>query len=424
MISYKIVTATALPRAPLSDMSRTEWVEVRKHALPKGFRYVVTSQQEIVEPILLYLHNKCVDNAKIQSVGNTQETYCQDIYEWFSYLAVAGLRWDTTTTEDIHIYRERLLGFGRAVTTIRKRLIVILDFYKWAYEQRLLTDDIDILKAKKIRRRHSQDMLVHTRTGANHVAMSSLLPRDHHHDNADALSEAEITLVLDQLGPRIGTMDDLRPSRDRIIAQLALASGMRVHEIVALTLWQALGLVPALTYGASPLRITVTKGLKPRTVLIPKEVRVDIQEYIDTERAAALHGTGSKTSALFVNAANANRNRGGAVTAHTVERNFHRAVMAAGLSQVVTVAGPNGPERRVAPRHSFHDLRHTFAVNYYWLHRRTSDKEPWLTLKTLLGHANIQTTIETYLRSVSVVEAQMTDETTSYMRTLRDGQEA
>jgi hypothetical protein len=28
-------------------------------------------------------------------------TYCKDIYEWFSYMVVAGLQWDTATTEDI-----------------------------------------------------------------------------------------------------------------------------------------------------------------------------------------------------------------------------------------------------------------------------------------------------------------------------------
>lgn len=422
MSSYEIRISRLLPRAPAIGMTDAEWTAIREHALPEGFRYVVDDAEEVVEPILLYLFDKCVGNAKIQSVGNTQLTYCKDLYEWFSYMAVAGLRWDTVSTEDVETYRDRLLGFGRSIATVRKRLIVILDFYKWAEKAGLSICQVDEREVRKIPRENSRDMLAHTNPGERHAESSRLLPKDQQTDNVDALSVDDIRVVSEHLGPSPGSLGDPRPSRDRIIMHLALATGMRVHECVALTLRQAQGLIPNATYGNSPLRITVTKGLNPRTVMIPPQVRADILTYIDTERAMAIRGTGSKTTALFVNAANGNRNRGGPVTAHTVERNFHKAVLAAGLTRIGVVAGPNGAEYLEVAKYSFHDLRHTFAVAYYQELVRQGRSEPWVTLKNLLGHKHLSTTINTYLRSVSSREAEMTDAITNFMRAIWNGQ--
>jgi integrase len=49
------------------------------------------------------------------------------------------------------------------------------------------------------------------------------------------------------------------------------------------------------------------------------------------------------------------------------------------------------------------------------------DAEPWKTLQALLGHKQLATTINIYLRSVTIDEAQITDSLGSFFRELRGG---
>jgi hypothetical protein len=60
----------------------TNDAEVRRAALPQGFRFLVKDDMSVIEPVLFYLHEKCVMSAKIQAVGNTQRAYCEDLYEY------------------------------------------------------------------------------------------------------------------------------------------------------------------------------------------------------------------------------------------------------------------------------------------------------------------------------------------------------
>ena len=48
--------------------------------------------------------------------------------------------------------------------------------------------------------------------------------------------------------------------------------------------------------------------------------------------------------------------------------------------------------------HTFHDLRHTFAVMMYRSLEDIGIARPWLRIQTLLGHKSISTTIGTYLK--------------------------
>jgi site-specific recombinase XerD len=426
--SYQIVPAAPLTRR-LADLSDVEWDAVRPHALPTGFRYLVTDEQEPVEPVLLYLHEKCVRSARIQSAGNTQRAFCDDLYEWFSYLATIGLRWDVVVTEDVEKYRDALLsavspatGRPYAISTVRRRLSTIVDFHAWAVRTGLVEQSVDSRSARKIPNDFARDALAHVHAGPAEIEVSDLLPRAYAEDQVDAFAIADLRRVFQQLGPLPGDEGDDRPCRDRIIPFLAFATGMRIDECVSLTVPQIEGLREDPVYGNYPLRITKTKGLRPRTVIIPKVVRDDLMAYISGERAAAVRASRSRapTTALFVNARTATRNRGGPLKAHTVWRNFNRAVLAAGLTRMVTVLGEDGPEQRVEAAHSFHDLRHTFAVLMYFELVKAGKGEPWLALKNLLGHRRLTTTVNIYLRSVQTKEAVMSDALHAYLQGLRD----
>jgi integrase/recombinase XerC len=57
--------------------------------------------------------------------------------------------------------------------------------------------------------------------------------------------------------------------------------------------------------------------------------------------------------------------------------------------------------------HSFHDTRHSYAVNLYIAQRDAGDPKPWETVQKMLGHRDWVTTERYYLRAVGVLEPQI-----------------
>lgn len=54
------------------------------------------------------------------------------------------------------------------------------------------------------------------------------------------------------------------------------------------------------------------------------------------------------------------------------------------------------------PKHSVHDLRHTYAVLTYHAERANGNAEPWKKIQAQLGHAHLQTTVDIYLSHVEI----------------------
>ena len=115
-----------------------------------------------------------------------------------------------------------------------------------------------------------------------------------------------------------------RPCRDRLIASLAVATGMRLDECANLTLSQYKNLKKDGSYSNVALPLYKTKGLKPRTVVVPGIIHDDLRHYVKTERARAVRRAKTSVEALFVNHAHAKRNPGEAMTAHSIWRHFQR----------------------------------------------------------------------------------------------------
>ena len=141
-VPYYTVAKTADVVRPATIIRDTEWDQVKSHSLPTGFHYLVYDGCRIVEPVLFYLHDKCVRSSRIPSVGNTQTALTYDLYEWFTYLGLIHRDWDAACFDDIELYRDKLLcskspktGKRYAVATVRRRLGTIVDFYEWASRQ-------------------------------------------------------------------------------------------------------------------------------------------------------------------------------------------------------------------------------------------------------------------------------------------------
>ncbi|MBO9509584.1 tyrosine-type recombinase/integrase [Thalassospira sp. A3_1] len=425
---YTVAKAADIVR-PATITRDTEWDQVKSHSLPIGFHYLVYDGCRIVEPVLFYLHDKCVRSSRIPSVGNTQTALTYDLYEWFSYLGLFHRDWDAACFDDIELYRDRLLcskspktGKRYAVATVRRRLGTIVDFYEWATRQGLIEFDAKEFYEERIKpRNYAITRMTHVQSGDNTVKTSKLLPRTYNSETAEAFSPEALQRVLAELGSIPGDKADRRPCRDRLIASLAVATGMRLDECANLTLSQYKNLKKDGSYSNVALPLYKTKGLKPRTVVIPGIIHDDLRHYVKTERARAVRRAKTSVEALFVNHAHAKRNPGEAITAHSIWRHFQHAVLKAGLVCSSHKNGTTSPSDRPEALHSFHHLRHTFAVTMYFELVRAGKAEPWLSLRTLLGHSHITTTINTYLRSVQIREALMTDNLNTYLKALRDG---
>ncbi|HSH88247.1 MAG TPA: site-specific tyrosine recombinase XerD [Methylophilus sp.] len=142
--------------------------------------------------------------------------------------------------------------------------------------------------------------------------------------------------------------------RDRAMLELLYASGLRVSELVNIT-------IAEVSTQDGVVRVT-GKGSKTRLVPMGQEAAEWIDRYLAQARAEILKG--SLSNAVFVT------NRGDAMTRHAFWHLIQRYALQAGISQ------------HISP----HVLRHAFATH---LLNHGADLR---VVQMLLGHADISTT--------------------------------
>jgi integrase/recombinase XerC len=179
------------------------------------------------------------------------------------------------------------------------------------------------------------------------------------------------------------------------------------------------------------MHITKTKRLVERDVNVPNYLVPDLHAYIDGERKECIavgrrywiKKKSDEPKALFVNGVDAHQNAGKPVSADTLSSAFRRAVIKAGVTEWVMKMDPNTGELRqvTVPRHRYHDLRHTYALWTYHALVEQGISEPWKIIQSLLGHAHLSTTLDTYLRVVNVEKARTADKAYEVMRSIIRG---
>lgn len=142
--------------------------------------------------------------------------------------------------------------------------------------------------------------------------------------------------------------------RDRAMLETLYATGLRVSELVGLTLQQA-------NLQAGVVKV-IGKGDKERLVPLGEEAIEWLQRYLNEARAKLLHG--QSTDALFPTA------RGAAMTRQAFWHNLKRYTRLAGI------------ETHLSP----HTLRHAFATH---LLNHGADLR---VVQMLLGHVDLSTT--------------------------------
>ncbi len=163
------------------------------------------------------------------------------------------------------------------------------------------------------------------------------------------LTEPEITALLTL--PRLSTAED---RRDRAMLELLYASGLRISELLGLSLSQ-------IDLGLGTLRV-FGKGSKERIVPMGQAAREALIDYLEEARPLLLKGRSAR--AVFVS------RRGTALTRQGCWKLLRQRAARAGITKAI----------------SPHMLRHSFATHLL------AGGADLRAVQAMLGHANIATT--------------------------------
>jgi len=252
---------------------------------------------------------------------NTLDAYRRDVEGLSRWLAPRGTALISATRADLLEYLSGLVGKGARPRSTARLLSSLRRFYRyWVREERIKSDPTALIDSPKIGRP---------------------LPK--------SLTEEQVEKLLQS--PDETTTHGLR---DRAMLEALYATGLRVSELVGLTLSQV-----SLTQGV--VRV-IGKGDKERLVPMGEEAVSWINRYLVEGRPKLLRRR--STDAVFITA------RGGPMTRQAFWHNLKRHARIGGIQ---TVLSP-------------HTLRHAFATH---LLNHGADLR---VVQMLLGHADLSTT--------------------------------
>ena len=252
---------------------------------------------------------------------NSLDSYRRDLCQLATWLATGGASLCTCDRMRLFDYLAWLHQRGLGARSVSRQLSALRGFYRWALRERHVSEDPTLLVERP--------------------KVGRPLPK--------TLSEADVEALLS--APDCDTALGLR---DRTMLEVLYAAGLRVSELVSLTLSQV-----NLRQGL--VRI-VGKGDKERLVPLGEEALAWLQRYLRDARPVLL---GERTSEVLFPS-----QRGQQMTRQTF---WHR------LRQIAVVGGVQKP---LSP----HTLRHAFATH---LLNHGADLR---VVQLLLGHSDLSTT--------------------------------
>lgn len=268
-----------------------------------------------IQAFMSYLHN-----VKKMS-ENTRLSYERDLHKLQSFLAELGVYdVDKVSQTNLNSYVLYLEKKNFAPATISRNIASIKAFYHFLFKERMVEEDIsDELKAPKVEKKVPETLTI-----------------------------TEVDKLLAQ--PCGKTPKELR---DKAMLELLYATGIRVSELISLTLSDI----------NLKMNFVICKdNTKERVVPFGNKARKAVLTYLETARGALI--TDEKEEALFVNCSGRPMSRQG----------FWKLVK--------FYADKAGIEEEITP----HTLRHSFAVH---LLENGADLH---SVQEMMGHSDISTT--------------------------------
>jgi len=389
-----------------------------KHAVDNsrlvvGATYIyLVATQAIIREVALFLYDEYF--LKLSSVL-TQVNVANAIWQWLEFNAAARLNWKEADVQLLLDYRDLMLttlslrtGRPYARGTVATRMIAVIMLYRYLKDRNILVSDIADMQDDKIYDGCSS--FANSRVGRKgHSKKRGYIPVDDGRMRIAPFSRKNLQSFLNVIGPRASLKDtsDGRRARDRLIVDLGWAVGLRNFEITGLRASQFSDLQPEKDFPGDHQRVEILgKRSKRRVVAVPNWLVLDAQAYINGERAVAIKKAKDPGgSDYLVVSDESSRIPGRKISTRRTLQVVEAACVAAG--QVATVKRKFPDKGTVVTQkalHCVHDLRHTYAVMTYHAEMKQGNREPWKKIQAQLGHKDMQTTIDTYLRYVSVFE--------------------
>ncbi len=256
------------------------------------------------------------------AAGNTLDAYGRDLNRYVSYLETAGIAGiQEATSQTVVDFLVQIRGEGLSANSMNRSIAALRGFYKFLLHEKILDE-----------------------SPLAHIELAKVWMR-----LPDTVSREEMDKILSQPG-------DATPAalRDSAMLELLYATGLRVSELISLTMnsinWQ----VGFLT--------VMGKGGKERVVPVGKTAYDTVRRYVDEARPKLVKA--KTTDVLFLN------RFGGAFTRQGLWKIIIHYAQKAGL------------QKSVHP----HTFRHSFASH---LLEGGADLR---AVQVMLGHSDISTT--------------------------------
>jgi integrase len=370
---------------------------------------------ELFEEPTRFLRDRYVASGSTPS-PHTWARAAYGLKSWFQFLQAIDRDWKEASEQDRIAFRDIYsdsispkTGRPYGPAGIHSAMSVVRLFYQHCEGGGLYFGDIGgnypSPENGAPKNRRTQSSAYNRLTQAKDRALPKLRPGVKIHP----LTVRDLKSLLHHIGPQAADRDgDQRNARNRLICDLGWVVGLRLNEINSLTTLQFMTLVPDPAAPFVGMALTIQgKGNRTRQVMIPAWLVTDVHAYMNGERAAALRACSYKSkrmpTRLFLGHTDSN-SAGKTITNSALQKMFREACLAVGLVTVVEKTDPETGAKYTykTPRHSMHDLRHTYAVLTYHAERANGNPEPWKKIQAQLGHRSLQTTIDTYLAHVEV----------------------
>ncbi|MFZ5655461.1 MAG: tyrosine-type recombinase/integrase [Pseudomonadota bacterium] len=372
--------------------------------LPADFRYLESADDFTPIPeVLGFLRETCISGRhrlELESSASNAR-YAYDLCDFLSYLDHRGKRISDITNDLVDDWVDTMdgelsaRGGVFAPETIRSRLSTICQFAIYAQRKGLLANRLES-RAGLSRGKHFETLVLARRT-------LQLKP-----DDADVrpIPNDDLKELLDGMGPLLldATGIPCAANVRRLIGELGLQSGLRRAETVRLRLKHvcALELKDLDPLSKRALRVK-GKGRKWRNVPTPVWLLRLLQEYAAQERSRAVARLNSDHGYLFVHGEEHPR-AGQQISPKAINVWF-----AASRKAALDRHAHDLSRRLRLSRHTFHCLRHTFALLTYVMRKAHGDDNPGKHVQALLGHSSQQTTDRIYLRASHTLEAEISE---------------
>lgn len=403
--------------------------------LPEGMPFLVSrTSHEVIRPVLEFMAREYLVRLprnykhKLKRSPETRKSVIYDLKDFFDFLDAAKIRLADTDEEYVNAYVRSMIDCPCPLTcnpyaaaTLKRRYSSVSSFLSWAMGQGIIRHRFALPRAEASPyTRGNPQSSAHLPRGKTIVEQAGLLRLEDKSAHVRVMGFTEMRVVLDSFGPL--PIDEAEPgsgqfklrptTRDRLMVECGLQTGMRRAEICNLPL--ATVRAAHLSHrDLSPTAMTkiriIGKGPKSRTIFIPEWLISALLVYADGERqkvvqaARDANGQYTEPSALFLNSPNVTRGRGNKVSPKTFDCFFRRTQLAT-QQRLVRENANFKPHIFVV-----HDLRHTYAVWTYVVRKRQGDTDPIKFVQAQLGHSEMSTTSDLYLAPASAFEATLHD---------------